>query len=926
MDSWKCIHRVTRTTLVRYPRFLTKVLNHRQRLPNKRCCNAALRTANDLFPFFHQPREDHMTSHIEAWQIDGFLPHMRSVMRCDQSLRELNATWRMIESSAKINCAREARSILPMMSATRQGFEQLEGELVSSLVQERVDTVLQSIGIKAQHVVDIIVRNLFERTADVGFLATDQALCNYLAGEQGDRDSITDRLRAYRDKYTVYNDILLLDTEGRVQAQIDATSPADHCRDALIAQTLGSNSHVETCRFSDLRPHQRSALIYSRRMHDRYGKVVGLLCLSFNFDGEMAGIFRARQGPQERSVMLLLNGQGTVMASSDEQWVPVGCAVPTNPEHSAERMMFAGREYLIRTARSEGYQDYPGPPGWQGQIMVPVDVAFSGRRDEALSHLPAEMALGLLTHAQRFCPPLFAIVTAAQAIRRVVWNGQVMTASQVGDQDLSKLKTILEQISEAGVRTDKLFTHSINDLYNTVLGSAMHQAEFVTHLQVDLLDRNLYERSDDCRWWAMSPELQRALASMTADGEPSVDAQSTMTSILKQIHALYTVYTRLVVYDANGCIVAESLRGQSGQTEMMRQRIDPDCLAAVLGLPKAQSYHVSPFQASDLYEGGSTYIFHAAIRHPDDERRVIGGIGIVFDAQPEFEAMLRDGLHANDGSQTAMYALRDGRVIASIDPDCPTGSQLDLPESMRSLAPGASASRIIEHRGQYAVLACSASSGYREFKTSDGYREDVLAVTLEWLGAVNTLGQQRGKERQDDGVFSSDVENGLQFATFFLDGELQALPAHRVREALPASDISPVAAGHTANRLGVIAVKEKDRATRYAWVYDLLGVLRGEPTQSTADCQVLIARSQGAEIGLLVSGLHGVPEFLPAQIQDLQGQAPSGGFVKQIISAHGGLSLVPVLDMDAIHASLQGETVAESVHPLATSHAQGHAP
>ena len=857
-----------------------------------------------------------MTSHIEAWQIDGFLPHMRAVTRCDQSLRELNATWRMIESSAKINCAREARSILPMMSATRQGFERLEGELVSSLVQERVDTVLQSIGIQAQHVVDIIVRNLFERTADVGFLATDRVLCDYLAGDRGDRDTITDRLRAYRNKYTVYNDILLLDAEGHVQAQIDGTSPVQHSSDGLIAQTLASDSHVETCRASDLRPHQRSALIYSRRMHDPHGKVVGLLCLSFDFDAEMAGIFRARQVPDERSVMLLLDGRGKVMASSDEQWVPLGCTVPTHPEPSARRAMFAGREYLIRTARSEGYQDYPGPPGWQGQVMVPVDVAFSGRRDEALDRLPTEMAKGLLTHARRFCPPLFAIVSAAQAIRRVVWNGQVMTASQTGEQDLSKLKTILEQISEAGVRTDTLFTHSINDLYNTVLGSAMRQAEFVTHLQVDLLDRNLYERSDDCRWWAMSPDLQRALADM-ASGEASVvQAQATTTSVLKQIHALYTVYTRLVVYDASGRIVAESQRGTSGQDDMLGQCIEPDCLAAVLGLPNTQSYHVSPFQASELYEGGATYIYHAAIRHPDDERRVIGGIGIVFDAQPEFEAMLRDGLQANDGSQTAMYVLRDGRVIASIDTECPTGSQLDLPEAMRQLAPGASASRIVEHRGQYAVLACSASSGYREFKTSDGYQEDVLAVTLEWLGAVNPLGQQRGKERQDDGVFSSDVENGQPFATFFLDGELQALPAHRVREALPASEIASVAAGHTAHRLGLIAVKEKDQATRYTWVYDLLGVLRGEPTQCTADCQVLIARSQGVEIGLLVSGLHGVPEFLPDQIQDLQGQAPSGGFVKQIISAQGGKALVPVLDVDAIHACLRGDVAPAPLHTV----------
>jgi hypothetical protein len=194
-----------------------------------------------------------MKSRIENWQVDGFLPYMRDVMRCDESLRELNLTWRMIEASAKVNCAQEARGILPMMSATREGFERLEHELVACLVQERVDTVLQSVGTRARHVVDIVVRNLFERTADVGFLATDRDLCDYLAGTAHDRAYVTARLRAYRDKYTVYDDILLLDLEGNVVAQIDDTRPVQRSSDGLIARTLASDTYVETCRPSDLR-------------------------------------------------------------------------------------------------------------------------------------------------------------------------------------------------------------------------------------------------------------------------------------------------------------------------------------------------------------------------------------------------------------------------------------------------------------------------------------------------------------------------------------------------------------------------------------------------------------------------------------------------------------------------------------------------
>ena len=54
--------------------------------------------------------------------IDTFLPYMRDVVRCEQSLRELNLMWRMIEASAKMNCPAEASAILPTMAATRAGF------------------------------------------------------------------------------------------------------------------------------------------------------------------------------------------------------------------------------------------------------------------------------------------------------------------------------------------------------------------------------------------------------------------------------------------------------------------------------------------------------------------------------------------------------------------------------------------------------------------------------------------------------------------------------------------------------------------------------------------------------------------------------------------------------------------------------------
>lgn len=822
-------------------------------------------------------------------QIDTFLPYMRDVIRCEQSLHELNLMWRIIESSAKMNCPLEAKAILPTMAATRAGFNRLEKELVLSLVQEKVATVLDEIGTKAQYVIDILVRNLFERTADVGFLATDKELCSFVAGLHQNDAAIRYRLRAYRDKYTVYDEIILLDTAGNVLMQIDEETPIEGSLDALIHETMESDNYVETYRHSDLRPSKPNALIYSKRMlHPETGAVVGVLCLCFNFVQEMAGIFASHGDVTARSNMLLLDGDNRVIETADPLWIPVGTIVPVNRDAAPRLLMYAGREYLVRTFSAEGYQGYMGPKGWQGQVMMPVEVAFTGRNTTALKDLEASVAEGLLSHAQSFCPPLFEIMSAAETIRRVVWNGQVMTAGQGGE--LLKLKTILDQISETGTRSNELFSQSINDLYETVLASRLQDSEFLSHLLVDLLDRNLYERSDDCRWWALTPELRAALAAPVLDAK----ASARITDILDYINQLYTVYTRIFVYDQEGRIVAcTNAEDESGS--VVGTMIDSDTLEQVFALASEQAYYVSPFTPSALYKQEPTYIYHAAIRAPDSSS-VVGGIGIVFDSGPEFLAMLKGGI-AEKESVDALYIDRSGTIIASTDATRKVGEVLDIDPALLALPNGASASRIITHDGHYTIMGCSVSHGYREFKVSDGYQEDIIAVVFDSFGEV--------RHRATSGnsaafILDSATTNsgGIEFATFFVDGALFALEAVYVMEALAASDISPVSMGGRSERVGVLAIQH-DSVKSYAWVFDLGYLLSGVPTLRDSSSQVVVVQHGSHKIGLLVGALHSVAEFSENDIITTPIAADSGGrLIKQIIKANHGKLLIQGIDID----------------------------
>lgn len=68
-------------------------------------------------------------------------------------------------------------------------------------------------------------------------------------------------------------------------------------------------------------------------------------------------------------------------------------------------------------------------------------------------------------------------------------------------------------------------------------------------MNIDVVDRNLYERSCDCRWWATDASVVDLLTA------PSPQAREYCSHRLGQILESYTVYFDIVVADLNGEIV-----------------------------------------------------------------------------------------------------------------------------------------------------------------------------------------------------------------------------------------------------------------------------------------------------------------------------------------------------------------------------------
>ncbi len=837
-----------------------------------------------------------------------FLRYMNGIQRCEAQLSSLDDAWEHIKRLAEVTCPEEAKTILPSMEKTQSEFKDLQRRLIENLVMENFRKASLELASKAQVAVDILIRNLFERTADVGFLATDDDIRSFLAEPSPSPESveaIRRRLQDYVAKYTVYEEIVLLDSQGQVKANLDPANPISGklSGDPAVAQALASDTpYTETFGHSALQPGRTQSLIYSKRvcLAGDEASPLGVLCLCFKFEDELKGIFKSLRKEGEKCSLFILDAAGTAIASSDSRFIPPGSEMELSEGEDLKAVDISGREYLACTRRAKGYQGYCGL-GWMGHALIPCDAAFKSEQAKGVD--PASSScLG----SAGLSGSLSDIVGRADLInlglRRVVWNGQVMAGGADGS---SKLKPVLSQISKTGSKTISLFSDSIRDLRSTIASSSLSDAKAHARLAIDIMDRNLYERSDDCRWWALNPEFRRILSQDSV----SDDDIASITRILSCINGLYTVYSGLFLYDRQGKVLAVSNESLS---QALGRKLDDEFVRRTLQVNESQRYTVSSFSKSPLYGGRHTYIYGAPVIEPSGGRRTVGGIGIVFDSEPQFEAMLLDALPSKDGG-CGVFAGRDGLVISSTIPALKPGSKLDLDPDFFKLPNGEGLSRIVEFGGKLCIAGCMCSSGYREYKCSGDYKNDVLAFIFVELGDAKDA-KGSALSRQAALSFEEPSRNGsgarksgktVELASFFIGGRRMAFEKERVVESVSCDRISGYLPGAADYLEGTLTYRDE-----IAPVINMRVVCGLPKKPADIYSQIVILRlSHGEFMGALVDDLDAVPEHPAELVQPVPAiVAGDSGYVCKIVKSHDGSNeMTLVLDPDLLlKAARQG--------------------
>ncbi len=765
-------------------------------------------------------------------QVAPLARYMESLNDHRESLATLRGTWDTLALLAHLS------NLKTDMGEVRESFGTLTGELLTCLAEETLARATSALGHQAQIAVDVLTRNLFERTADIGFLATDTAIVEACLGADAlQLAALRRRLRLYAERYTVYSDIVLMAPDGQVLCRMNEGF-AGRSGATIVARALGATGgFVESFEPTDFCGGER-ALTYAWRV-EHGGRAVGVLALEFDLAREARMIFDRLSSDDE--LLAFVDAAGRVVVSNDAARLAAGHPVALRP--GAVAMRLGGVSYVAAQRSGQPYQGYAGP-GWSVLAMSPVELAFNqGGGTAAAVDFSGETV---------FSKRLLDVPVRAREIQRrldrMVWNGRVQQA----DDSNAFSRSLLEEIAATGRKTKDVFERSSAELLSTVAAGLSSDAQFLAGLSVDILDRNLYERANDCRWWAASPVLA------------TMDAASARRT-LAHINVLYTVYSNIVLFDTEGMVIAAS-RDTSFEGHQLTHAWVGECLA----LRDPMRYAVSTFVPSDLYGGAGTYVYAAPILV---EGRAVGGVGLVFDSTSQFESMLRAALPDAAGS-VAAFCRPDGVVISR------TGElPVTLPSSVLALAPGQSWSGVLSEGAQCFVVGATAGSGYREFKTSDGYEEPVIGVVVVPCGT--SVGRQADASPQ-----VVRVEGGTEIATFLIGPQLLGIEARDVVECIEVASAVRVWRGGFAQRhVGFVTWNDV--------ALPLLDISADVNAGAAPQRHAIVLRSGDQAFGLLVSDLGPVADMRLTEARGLTGMGDGSRLISQL--ARSGSVLIPVL-------------------------------
>ena len=272
-------------------------------------------------------------------------------------------------------------------------------KLLSEMGIGELQLNLQTLANSSKQAIDLIDRNLFERSADIRWWATDKPFWESLADKSPESyDEASNRLKVINGSYTMYRKLVLADQNGDIVAcsklelrnELKKINVSEQEWFQLGMRTASSTDYaVQDVQDSNIERSTNRSLIYAggvRAKGARQGESIGVLGILFDWDTEaqtMLNTCLPRDASGEimaGSASFYTNSQHEIIETTDEERFPVGStpAIPTEHQKIGKGESLLGlckcdgTRYLIGSAHTKGYREYEGL-GWKAHILRPLD-------------------------------------------------------------------------------------------------------------------------------------------------------------------------------------------------------------------------------------------------------------------------------------------------------------------------------------------------------------------------------------------------------------------------------------------------------------------------------------------------------------------------------------------------------------------------
>ncbi|MBQ1203074.1 MAG: methyl-accepting chemotaxis protein, partial [Loktanella sp.] len=229
--------------------------------------------------------------------------------------------------------------------------------------------------------VDTIDRNLYERTCDVRWWATDSAFVQAVATPSAERAQLaSQRLGVILEAYNIYLDIWICGLDGRILANarpdkfniLGASMKEMPWFQAALSHKSGDQFETSDAMHMPLLNNQK-VLTYAcaiRENGDKHGRICGMMVTCFDWDAQAKSIVASarldEKMRQKNTRVLLVDRRNKVIASSDGTgFLQETINIPDDQDQRVG--FFTEGKILVAYHASEGFETYEGLH-WKGVV------------------------------------------------------------------------------------------------------------------------------------------------------------------------------------------------------------------------------------------------------------------------------------------------------------------------------------------------------------------------------------------------------------------------------------------------------------------------------------------------------------------------------------------------------------------------------